>query len=218
MARTGLTNFVAWALAGFFVGAAVVPGGPAMLLVATSALALAWGTRFWPEGLGVAAGIAALLLWFGLAETTFLLFAGLVAGATVFVWRARGAAPAAPEAPEPPAVEGTSSRARLTVAVLIGSFALFVLDLYLALLFGLTCQSDTNHATPGSDRAGWCDALNDDRLALGILFGPSMLVFLAGLYAARRGRSREVLIAVVAGLALTIALHIPDFVLSNAAP
>jgi hypothetical protein len=46
-----------------------------------------------------------------------------------------------------------------------------------------------------------------------ILSVPCAVVFLGGIWAASRGRAREVPMFVVAGFALMIAVHIPDVVL-----
>ena len=207
MARTGLTNFVVWALAAFMLGWVLFVGESFLFVAAIAALAIAWQTRFWPEGLGTAAGIVPLLLIQGAA-----LAAVPVGAAGIAVWRLRagGAVPTASTA------NGTSTPRRLTVATLLASLAIFVVDGFLLLAFGFTCQSDTSQATPGSDRAAWCDALGKHDVAVPVLFGPPAIVFLVGIYAASRGRSREVLITVIAGFALVIALHVPDFVLSNA--
>lgn len=208
MARTGLTNFVVWGLAAFFLGYLLSRGDETLLAVAAAALVVAWSTRFWPEGLGVAAGVLPLLLMGGAS-----VIAAVVGIGGVVVWRLRagGVAPAA-------VPNGTSTPRRLTIATLLATFAVFVIDGFLVLGFGFTCQSDTSHATPGSDRAAWCDALVKHDVVVPVLFGPAAIVLLAGIWAASRGRAREVLITVVAGFALAIAVHIPDFVLSNAAP
>jgi hypothetical protein len=176
--------------------------------VAACALGVAFLTRFWPEGLGVAAGVIPLLLMRGAAAIAVAIGIGCAV-----VWRLRvgGVAPAA-------LPNGTSTSRRLTIATLLASFAVFVVDGFFVLAFGFSCQSDTGHATFGSDRAAWCDALAKHDVVVPVLLGPAALVFLAGIYAASRGRAREVLITAVAGFALAIAVHIPDFVLSNAAP
>jgi hypothetical protein len=212
MARTGLTNFVAWAAATFVFGWFAFRGPGTALLIAGGALALAWWTRFWPEALGLAAGLAGVLLAWSPFSPVLLLPAGGVAAATWFVWR-RVAGGSAPRRPN-----GTARPWRLIVTALVATFTVFVLDFLLALSFGFTCQSDTSHATPGSDRATWCDALGRGDVAGAVILGPPVLVALAGLYLAWHGRARELLLIVMAGFVLTIALHIPDFVLSNAAP
>src|SRR3954468_4214863 len=209
MARTGLTNFVVWALATLLLGFVLFAGQSLLFVVGIAALAIAWLTRFWPEGLGVTAGIFPLLLMERAA-----LAAVCIAMAGVVVWRLR----ADSAVPTPSAPSAASTSRRLTVATLVSSFAIFLFDGFLVLVFGFTCQSDTSHATPGSDRAAWCDALGKHDLALPVLLGPPALVFLIGIYAASRGRAREVMITAIAGFALVIALHVPDFALSNAGP
>ena len=64
----------------------------------------------------------------------------------------------------------------------------------------------------GAVRAAWCDALSNHHAYAVVLLVPSAVVFLGGLYAASRGRAREVLMFVVAGFALVIAVHVPDLV------
>jgi hypothetical protein len=216
MARTGLTNFVVWALATWVFGFFFIAPDSTAFLLAAGALAVAWWTRFWPEALGLAAGVAAVLLTYSLYDPTGLLPAAAVAAATFFVWRRLTGAAGRP-APSRPK-NGTATPMRLIVATLVAAVTVFVLDFLLALSFGFTCQSDTSHATPGSDRAAWCDTLGRDDVTGVVLLGPALLVGVAGLYLAWRGRAREVMMIVVAGFALTIAFHIPDLVLSNAAP
>ena len=216
MARTGLTNFVAWALATAVVGFFAYRGLEMAFLVTAGALAVAWWTRFWPEALGVAAGVAGvLLLWSFYDPTGLLPAAAAVAAATFLVWRGLTGTAARPAPARP---NGTARPWRLILATLLAAFTVFVLDFFLALSFGFTCQSDTSHATPGSDRAAWCDALARGDISGVVLLGPALLVLAIGTYAAARGRAREVLIVVVAAFVLTIGIHIPDFVLSNAAP
>jgi hypothetical protein len=220
MGRTGLTNFVIWALATVLLAYFLAPRDD-LALVALGSLGVAWLTRFWPEALGVAAGAATVLLFSGLS-----LGAGAIAAASFVTWLTRGRrpaqaaspAPGVPPPPPPPAANGTSTPLRLTVTMFLGAFALLVIDGFVTLGFGFTCQSDTTHATPGSDRAAWCDLLGKHDVAWLVLLGPPGLALLFGLYAAWRRDARWVLIAMLAGFALVIAVHVPDFVLSNAAP
>src|SRR4051795_12134483 len=106
MARTGLTNFVAWSLATFFPAFVLLPQPGMLLAVGAAALVVAWSTRFWPEGLGVAAGVLPLLLMGGATA-----IAAVVGIGGVVVWRLRagGVAPAA-------VPNGTSTPRRLTIA------------------------------------------------------------------------------------------------------
>jgi hypothetical protein len=204
MGRTGLTNFVVWALAIVLIGFFLAPRDD-VAIVACAALAVAWLTRFWPEALGVAAGAATLLLVSGLS-----LGGAAIAAACFVTWRHRSGRPA-------PAANGTSSPARLTLATFFGAFALLVIDGFVLLGFGFTCQSDTSQATPGSDRAAWCDLLGKHDVAWLVLLAPAGLTLLFGLYAASRRDARRVMIAMLIGLALTVVVHLPDFLLSNAA-
>jgi hypothetical protein len=44
-----------------------------------------------------------------------------------------------------------------------------------------------------------------------MLFGPSLLTVVLGVVFGRRNEPRAVLYAVIAGVALTVAVHVPDF-------
>jgi hypothetical protein len=219
MGRIGLTNFVIWALATVLLAVFLAPRDD-LAFVALGSLCVAWLTRFWPEALGVAVGAATVLLLSGL-----YLGGGAIAAASFATWRLRTRRPAqavspaagVPPPPSPPAANGTSTPLRLMVTTFIGAFALLVIDGFVMLGFGFTCQSDTSHATPGSDRAAWCDLLGKHDVAWLVLLAPPGLTLLFGLYAARRRDPRRVLVAMLAGFALVIAVHVPDFVLSNAA-
>src|SRR4051794_32994220 len=135
MRRTGLTNFVIWALATVLLGYFLAPRDD-IFIVACASLAVAWLTRFWPEALGGAAGGATLLLFSGLSPG-----AGAIAAASFVTWRYRSGRLT-------PVANGTSTPARLTLATFFGAFALLVIDGFVTLGFGFTCQSDTGHATP----------------------------------------------------------------------
>jgi hypothetical protein len=211
MARTGLTNFVAWAFAAFFLGYFLFGGTAMALVLGAGALALAWWTRYWPEALGIAAGTAGVLVVYGAFAGPGLLPAMALVAATFFVWRGRISGMIGQ--PSPPRPNGTSTPRRLTIATLLASFAVFVVDFYLALGFGFSCDADANPGAPGSDRAAWCDAITNHHGYAVVLSIPPAVAFLGGIYAASRGRAREVLTFVVAGFALAIAVHVPDVVL-----
>jgi hypothetical protein len=215
MARTGLTNFVVWALTTFVFGYFLFGDPATMFVVVSVALWLAWSTPLWPEALGVSTGVAALLFSFSFYGPIWGVAGLAVAGTTWFVWSRRTGAAAGPV---PSLPNGTARPWRLIVATLIAALTIFVLDFVLALSFGFTCGSDTSQATSGSDRAAWCDALGRGDVAGAVLLGPAALVAVLGIYVAWRGRARELLIVVIAGFVLTIGVHMPDFVLSNAAP
>src|SRR4051812_45839159 len=153
MARTGLTNFVAWSLATFFPAFVLLPQPGMLLAVGAAALVVAWSTRFWPEGLGVSAGVLGLLLVRGTADGASLIGAAAIGAGMVVVWRWRAGATGASPAALP---NGTSTPKRLVAATLLASLAVLLANGFLLLAFGFTCQSDTSHATPGSDRAAWC--------------------------------------------------------------
>ena len=91
MGRTGLTNFVLWALTGAVLcylllerdAVSPVLGAAAMLL-------LAWRTPYRQEGLGAAAGVASVTLLSALAvpePATRLGAALLIGGLAYAVWR-----------------------------------------------------------------------------------------------------------------------------------
>src|SRR3954451_1848727 len=137
MARTGLTNFVVWALATLCLAFFLVPRTE-LLLVAGLSLVVAWATRYWPEALGVAAGVAAVFLFDGLAARSALLPAAAIASAVAVVWRGRLVA--AGPAPQPAGTRpnGSSTGWRLGTATLVAAFAIFAIDFLLALAFGIT--------------------------------------------------------------------------------
>jgi hypothetical protein len=210
MARTGLTNLVAWGGATLCVGYLLVPR-PALLLAAGAALGVASFARFWPEAVGVAGGVAAIFLFDALWSPVSLLAAGAIGVGATAIWRQRATAMPAPAAAASPA--GASTPRRLTVATLIASFAVFVVDFVVSIGTGLSCDADARPGAPGSDRAAWCAALSDHHAWAVVLGLPPAVVLLGGIYAASRGRAREVMMFVAAGFALLIAVHIPDVVL-----
>jgi hypothetical protein len=256
MARTGLTNFVAWAFATMFLGWALLGGVGGLVMLAAGGVAVAWWTRFWPEGLGVAAGVAGLLALNGLLSLGFdnsgadraageVLAAAIVAVVTAIVWRLRldayveyhsGLASTDPDAlppppppgaptpsvvpPSPPAAvaNGHSAPARLVVATLLASFTLLVVGFFLTMGFGFSCGSDTTQATPGSPHAAHCDLFdNSGHLFFLVVVLPPAIVFMMGLFAAVRRQPRYVTMAVTIGFALMVAIHLPDWFLSNSA-
>jgi hypothetical protein len=236
MARTGLSNFVVWAIATMFLGWALARGMTGLVVLAAGGVAVAWWTRFWPEGLGVAAGVAALLAFTWLQSLLLydavpdrgageIVVAAIVAAVTAVVWRLRldayiahhaGDAPA--DSALPPAPNGHSSPARLLLATVLGSFTLLVVGFFLTMGFGFSCQSDTTHATPGSPHAAHCDLFDGSgHLFFLVIALPPAVVFLIGLFATGRRQPRWVGLAMVIGFALMIAIHVPDWVLSNSA-
>lgn len=237
MARTGLTNFVVWALATAILGMLAARSFTGLAVLAGGGLAVAWWTRFWPEGLGVAAGVAATQLLYGLlslaTETSSsgggLVFAAFVSAVTAVVWRLRLAAyvehhsgPAQPAVdgvpPPPPPPNGHSSPARLMLTTVLGSFTLLVISFLLTMGFGFSCQSDTSHATPGSAHAAHCNLFDSSgNLFFLVVALPPAVVFLIGPFATGRREPRWVGLAVAIGFALLIAIHLPDWFLSNSA-
>jgi hypothetical protein len=209
MARTGFTNVVAWGVATLCVSFFLVP--PSSLLpVAGVALGVAWFSRLWAEGVGVAAGVAAVFLLNGFISPVFLLAAATIGGAAMVTWRQR--AVDVPVPPEHAARVHVSTARRLVFTTLVATFGVFVLNFVFSLGAGFSCDADARPGAPGSDRAAWCDFLGNHHGWAVILSVPCAVVFLGGIYAASRGRAREVLGYVVAGFVLVIAVHIPDMV------
>jgi hypothetical protein len=102
----------------------------------------------------------------------------------------------------------------LVVTTVVGTLALFVTNAVLTLFFGLNCGSDTGSPAPGSDLEAYCD-LREERPGLLVLmiFGPPLVALVPGLVAARRRQAGRVLWAILAGLAVTIAVQLPGWLL-----
>jgi hypothetical protein len=209
MARTGLTNLITWGVATLCVSYFLVPR-PWLLLVAGAALGVAWLSRFWAEAIGVAAGVAAIFLLEALWSPVFLLAAAAIGGAAMVTWRQRAADVAV--SAERAARAAVSTSRRLVFTTLVATFGVFVLNFVFSLGAGFSCDADARPGAPGSDRAAWCDFLSIHHGWAVILSVPCAVVFLGGIYAASRGRAREVLGYVVAGFVLVIAVHVPDVV------
>jgi hypothetical protein len=147
----------------------------------------------------VAAAVAYVV--FGPDAMAIVAVAGLMAGAYVS-WR--------PEAP--------SARTRTVVMAVVNAFVLLLANGFLALAFGIAaCGGDggTPYSAPGSDRAAYCDYLGDHHaLELLLVFGTPLLVLAFSLQAARRRDSRRLLGTFLAGVALTLVVHVPPWFLS----
>jgi hypothetical protein len=229
MPRTGLTNFAVWAMASAFVsyiasgelatcGAVIVP----------VALLVAWQTRYWQEALGALSGFTAICLLNGILRLgvredggggPYLVAGAVLAAAVVAMWRyalAREAELPVRSAPGSPATASTPGR--LALASVVGSVVPLFVSAALSLILGLRCQSDTNSASPGSDLAGYCDAMTDRPVLILVLVGgPPLIALVVGLVGARRRNGPVVLAAIFLGCVVAAAAHVPDFVLSTSA-
>jgi lysylphosphatidylglycerol synthetase-like protein (DUF2156 family) len=117
--------------------------------------------------------------------------------------------------------DGGPRRGHLAVAAVVNAAGLFVLNAMLALAFGIVgCGGDggTSYSDPGSDRDAYCSFFgHHGAMWLLTILGPPLLALIIGVMGARMSDRRRVLVAAVAGLVLTIVLHLPEWVLSGAA-
>lgn len=225
MERVGLTNFALWGLAALVVGIPLSLFGVPALVTGIGALAVAWWTRFWPEGLGVAAGSSvavALMATWAVTERAGgaldFIAAGLLFGATWVMWRVRLRAYIAVHAgntePAPAVAPDAASKPwRLAIGASVFALALVPLQiiLYIWFWFG-RCGTDTSPAPPdGSAVARHCDYLGENALLL--VVGPTLVAIVLGVVLASLRRPRLLLVSPIAGIALTIALHLPDWTL-----
>ena len=223
MKRVGLTNFVLWAIGPLVFGTIFGTDMEAVVVTGACALAIAWWTRFWPEGLGVAAGLSLECFLVGLSRsgndapsTLFFVIAGALFAATLVMWRVRLAAYIAVHAADEPAARtnGTSRPLRLIAGVVVAACTLFVVNVvFYAGYWFANCGGDTTPPPPpGSDLERYCDLTGSGTLAALLVFGPSILVLCAGVATAFLRRARLVLVVTLAGVGLTIALHVPGWV------
>lgn len=228
MRPIGLTNFVIWAVGSGFVSLIAGPSFAAWGgIVVPVAVLVAWRTRYWPEALGALAGFAVMCLVSGFLElsgsegaagaTPFLAVGTVLAVSDLAMWRYAVARDfALPSPVESGASVSASSPGRLGLATLLGSIMLLVTSGLALLAFGFRCQSDTGRATPGSDLAGYCDKLSaHGELVFLVVCGPALIALVLGLMGARRRDGPMVLAAMLLGLAVAIAAHVPDWLLSN---
>jgi hypothetical protein len=151
----------------------------------------------------ITAVVAALVAYvvLGLDATALVALIGLAAGVYVS-WR-----PGSP-----------SARTRTVVMAVVNALVLLVANGFLTLAFGLgACGGDggTPYSAQGSDRDAYCDFLADHApFELLLIFGAPLLVLGFGLYAARRRDNRALLGTLLAGVALTLVVHVPPWFLS----
>jgi hypothetical protein len=147
--------------------------------------------------------VAALVTYivFGADAAAVAVLIGLAAG--VYVTRRPGA---------------PSARTRAVVMAVVNALVLLVANGFLTLAFGIgACGGDggTPYSAPGSDRDAYCDFLGDHAaLELLLVLAAPLLVLGFGLYAARRHDNRALLGTLLAGVALTLVVHVPPWFLS----
>ncbi len=196
MARSGRTNFFAWAFASAFAsylaGSSFAEWGAVVVSVA---LLVFWRTRYGPEALGALAGFAAISLLYGFLllsateapDPAPRLAVGAVLAATIAVlWRHAFARA------DPQAGPSASSSGRLALATVLAAIPLLITSLFVSIGFGFSCQSDTGHATPGSDHAGYCDLLTKHgELLFLVVAGPAFVDLGAGADGVAQARQRD---------------------------
>jgi hypothetical protein len=112
---------------------------------------------------------------------------------------------------------GGSTRPRLVLLAILDAAGLVVLNGVLVLLFAIGfCGGDGGEPSsePGSERADYCDAFDDHQsLFLLTVFGAGAVTLVLGLIGARKDDGRRVLYAALAGICLTILIHLPEWTL-----
>ena len=148
----------------------------------------------------VVAALVAYLV-FGADGLAVVALAGLAAGVYVS-WR-----PGSP-----------SARTRGVVIAVVNAVVILVANGVLELAFRIgACGGDGGdpYSAAGSDRDAYCDFLGDNAAMDALLvLGTPLLVLGFGLYAARRRDNRGILGTLVAGVVLTLVVHVPPWFLS----
>ena len=151
----------------------------------------------------ITAVVAALVAFVALGPDAMAVVALLGLGAGVYV----SSRPASP-----------SARTRSLVIAVVNALVLLFANGFLTLAFGIgACGGDggTPYSAPGSDREAYCDFLsNHAAIELLLVLGAPLLVLGFGLYAARRRDNRALLGTLLAGVALTLVVHVPPWFLS----
>jgi hypothetical protein len=113
-----------------------------------------------------------------------------------------------------------SERTRAVVIAVVNALLLLVANVFLTIAFGIgACGGDggTPYSAPGSDRDAYCDFLGDHAaLELLLVLAAPLLVLGFGLYAARLRDNRALFGTLIAGVALTLVVHVPPWFLSAA--
>jgi hypothetical protein len=109
-------------------------------------------------------------------------------------------------------------RTRVGVLAVVNALVLLVANAFLTIAFGFgACGGDggTPYSAAGSDRDAYCDFLaNHAGIELLLVLAAPLLVLGFGLYAARRRDNRALLGTLLAGVALTLVVHVPPWFLS----
>ena len=109
-------------------------------------------------------------------------------------------------------------RGRLTVFVVVNALALLVANAVLTTAFVIgPCGSDGGmpNSAAGSDRDAYCGFLSNHPVVdLLLVVAAPLLVLGFGLHAARRLDSRALLGTLLAGVAVTLVVHVPPWFLS----
>ena len=106
--------------------------------------------------------------------------------------------------PEPPTTR------QLTIATLLGAFAVLVVDLCMTFVYAIECSGDNAGSALASD---WCGLLFRHDIVVLVLWGPPALTLMFGIDAVSRRDAGRVRAAVVAGFVLCIAAHVPDWLM-----
>src|SRR3954470_19229187 len=101
----------------------------------------------------------------------------------------------------------------------VNAVVLLVANGFLTLAFGIgACGGGDGgrpHSAPGTDRDAYCDFLGGHAAVdLLLVVAVPLLALGFGLYAARRRDSRALLGTLLAGVALTLVVHVPPWFLS----
>jgi hypothetical protein len=221
MKRVALNNFVLWAIPGLAFGLVFAWDVDAVAVIGLCALAVAWWTRFWPEALGVSAGLSAASLLAGLwisgtyaTPTPYFIAAAVLFAVTWVTWRVRLAAYVAVNEAPTALPNGRFRRLALIFVVVAAATALLFVNVILDVGYWFGhCGTDTSPPPPpGSEVERYCNFLGCGSLHVWLLLGPSLLVLGAGIGMALRRRGQLALLATLVGVGLTIAIHVPGWV------
>ena len=106
-------------------------------------------------------------------------------------------------------------RIGLATIAIIEAAVVLAANGYLVIIFGVViCGGDGGepNSDPGSPRGDYCDLFEDNQwLYLPAFAAAAAVTLVFGLIGARRDDGRRVLYAGLAGLALTVLLHLPEW-------